>query len=171
MAQGVERKGRVEATLKMASKRGPAGVPSEPSAPPEEPYNWSRVSHTGLFGALFMVGRRRSPSSKQAVASSSLLSQAPVGDMWYKALDKMVALRWAPATHGFIAAKVLADTFLFGPVYIGAFFAFSVIARGGTLQEVKDKLAKELLPCFAFEAAVWPGFQVSIGRGERGVRG
>ena len=50
--------------------------------------------------------------------------QAPMGDLWYRALDHLVALRWAQGTHSFVVAKVVADTVLFGPAYIAAFFAY-----------------------------------------------
>lgn len=83
-----------------------------------------------------------------------------VGHSWYQYLDTAVrGAGLAPGTARFVATKVLADTVIFGPIHVAAFFTVITLAEGGTWGDVKAKLERDMLPALAAEVAVWPGIQ------------
>lgn len=58
----------------------------------------------------------------------------PFGNWWYKSLDATAARYFRPGAASFIAAKVLADTVVFGPLHIAAFFTYMTLYEGGSLR-------------------------------------
>lgn len=124
----------------VAQKLEKHGSEPEPVSPHNGTTDWARVLQTSAFGFFFM---------------------GPAGDAWYKGLDRVVASHFLPHSKRFIAAKVLLDTVVFGPIYVAAFFTYTVLVRGGTLEDVRAKLSKDFLPTFAAECAFWPAIQAA----------
>ena len=60
-----------------------------------------------------------------------------------------------------MAAKVGLDEVCFGPVHVAGYFAAVVLAEGGTLADVRAKLASDFGPTYAAELAFWPAFQAA----------
>ena len=58
-----------------------------------------------------------------------------------------------------MAAKVLLDEVVFGPVHVAGFFAAVTLAEGGGLGAVRTKLERDFWPTYAAELAFWPAFQ------------
>eukprot|EP00897_Mesotaenium_endlicherianum_P002356 jgi/Mesen1/2148/ME000152S01233 len=77
-------------------------------------------------------------------------------------LDHVVAQRLLlrPNSVRFLAAKVLADTLLFGPVHLLAWFTYSGLAGGKSLATVRRDVARDFLPAFVTEGALWPSVQL-----------
>jgi protein Mpv17 len=83
----------------------------------------------------------------------------PIGHAWYRFLDAWVAARLPRGSARFVAAKVLLDEVVFGPVHVAGFFAAVTLAEGGGVGAVKAKLARDFWPTYAAELAFWPAFQ------------
>ena len=64
-----------------------------------------------------------------------------------------------PGTAAFVGGKVLADTVLFGPFHVAAFFTIITLVEGGTMKDVKKKIDCDLVPALAAEVAIWPVIQ------------
>lgn len=81
----------------------------------------------------------------------------------YSHLDIVVtrALLLRPGTASFIGAKVAADTFIFGPVHLIAFFSWTGLASGKTWSQVKSDIVRDFIPAFVTESTVWPAVQVA----------
>lgn len=77
-------------------------------------------------------------------------------------LDYLVRTRMAlrPSSTPFLAAKVFADTVIFGPVHLGAFFTWTGLASGRPWERVKQDVIRDFIPAFMTEGAVWPLVQV-----------
>eukprot|EP00850_Spirogloea_muscicola_P010684 SM000063S20074 [mRNA] locus=s63:701910:702839:- [translate_table: standard] len=101
-----------------------------------------RVFKTSLFGAGFV---------------------GPAGHLWYEGLDAFVRCRLAlrPGSTRFVAAKLVADTTFFGPLHLLAFFTYMGLADGHSLHQVKADVARDFLPAFMTEGAVWPFVQAA----------
>eukprot|EP00850_Spirogloea_muscicola_P021662 SM000257S08646 [mRNA] locus=s257:8966:10622:- [translate_table: standard] len=101
-----------------------------------------RVFKTSLFGAGFV---------------------GPAGHLWYEGLDAFVRCRLAlrPGSARFVAAKLVADTAFFGPLHLLAFFTYMGLADGHSLRQVKEDVARDFLPAFMTEGAVWPFVQAA----------
>jgi len=100
--------------------------------------------------------------SGRHVAASAAYGAAvvgPIGHAWYRFLDAWVAARLPRGTARFVAAKVLLDEVVFGPVHVAGFFAAVTLAEGGGLRAVKAKLEADFWPAYAAELAFWPAFQ------------
>ncbi|KAL4538778.1 hypothetical protein Ndes2526B_g02941 [Nannochloris sp. 'desiccata'] len=82
-----------------------------------------------------------------------------VGHAWYIALDKGMKRVAVPGTAAFVGGKVLADTVIFGPFHVAAFFTIITLVEGGTLKDVKRKIDTDLVPALAAEVAIWPIIQ------------
>ncbi|GBG61420.1 hypothetical protein CBR_g20451 [Chara braunii] len=104
--------------------------------------NWRRLMTTSLYGAAFI---------------------GPVGHRWYERLDLIVTqnLLLRPNTINFIAAKLLADTLLFGPIHLVAFFAFTGLAEGKAVSQVKREVVRDFVPAFLMEGTFWPIVQAA----------
>ncbi|KAK9806839.1 hypothetical protein WJX72_004536 [[Myrmecia] bisecta] len=114
---------------------------------------------TGDYIAQRMEGkgidRRRAALS--VVYGASVIG--PVGHHWYHGLDKAVSRCFLPGSLPFLAAKVAADTFVFTPAHVAAFFAFMTVAEGGRWKDVKQKFQQDFVPTFVAEAIIWPPYQ------------
>lgn len=58
----------------------------------------------------------------------------PVGHLWYQFLDKFARSRMRVGSPGFIAAKVVLDEGVFGPIHVLGFFAYMTLVEGGSWQ-------------------------------------
>ncbi|KAF8643684.1 hypothetical protein HU200_066744 [Digitaria exilis] len=71
--------------------------------------DWKRVGITSSFGFAFV---------------------GPVGHYWYEYLDRFIRRRFQPNTFKFVASKVAADGFLFGPLDLLLFFSYVGLGQG-----------------------------------------
>uniref|UniRef100_A0A7S0RWM4 Peroxisomal membrane protein MPV17 n=1 Tax=Chlamydomonas leiostraca TaxID=1034604 RepID=A0A7S0RWM4_9CHLO len=98
-----------------------------------------RIGLTAGFGAGFM---------------------GPVGHFWYQGLDIMASKLLKPGTGPFLIGKVVADTFILGPLYVIAFYAYGSYFIDQTgWQGFHSKITKDFFPTFLAELAIWPAFQ------------
>ncbi len=58
----------------------------------------------------------------------------PVGHVWYQFLDKFTRSRMRVGSPSFIAAKVVLDEGVFGPIHVLGFFAYMTLVEGGSWQ-------------------------------------
>lgn len=65
-----------------------------------------------------------------------------------------------PNSLRFVAAKVLVDGFLFGPVDLLAFFTYMGFSSGKSLPQIKEDVKRDFIPAFILEGGVWPIVQV-----------
>ena len=54
--------------------------------------------------------------------------------MWYQFLDKFTRSRMRVGSPSFIAAKVVLDEGVFGPIHVLGFFAYMTLVEGGSWQ-------------------------------------
>ncbi|KAJ1391789.1 Mpv17/PMP22 [Sesbania bispinosa] len=104
--------------------------------------NWKRVSTTSLFGLGFV---------------------GPVGHYWYEGLDRFIRLKLMlkPNSFRFVAAKVGADGFLFGPVDLLVFFTYMGFSTGKSVPQIKEDVKRDFLPALILEGGIWPIVQVA----------
>lgn len=104
--------------------------------------NWKRVSTTSLFGLGFV---------------------GPVGHYWYEGLDRFIRLKLMlkPNSFPFVAAKVGADGFLFGPLDLIVFFTFMGFSTGKSVPQIKEDVKRDFLPALILEGGIWPVVQVA----------
>ena len=89
-----------------------------------------------------------------------LLSAGPTGHYWYHGLDAAVKrFGMASTSLAGVASKVVADSLIFGPVHIVAFFAFMEAVEGGGPRAAAEKIRSEFWPTFMVELGFWPAFQ------------
>jgi protein Mpv17 len=79
----------------------------------------------------------------------------PACHYWYQFLDKYIPSK-QPLQ---VAKKILVDEFIFGPVYLGAFFVSISTLEGMTPQQTIEKIKKEYIPTFKMDVTVWPPAQ------------
>jgi len=85
------------------------------------------------------------------------LFNGTVGHMWYTQLDALaVAFLKHRSPFVLIGAKVFADSIVFGPLHLGAYFTCMTLMEGGSSRDVQDKMEKDFLPTFAVELTMWP---------------
>eukprot|EP00250_Pteridium_aquilinum_P009665 c18840_g1_i1 orf=222-881(-) len=127
--------------LALASHPPSAGGEIQSEAP-RTGLDWRRVALSSSFGATFV---------------------GPVGHLWYEGLEHVVKHKFQlqPKSFKFIATKVLADGFIFGPIHLLAFFSFMSLASGGTVLKLKEDLKRDFLPAFMLEGSMWPIVQVA----------
>lgn len=101
---------------------------------------WKRVATTSMFGFGFV---------------------GPVGHFWYEGLEHVTrhSFRLQPSSWQFVTAKLAADSLLFGPVHLLAFFTYMGLASGKTFDEVKVDVKRDFLPAFMTEGCAWPMVQ------------
>ncbi len=82
----------------------------------------------------------------------------------YEALESVCInrLKLKPNSFRFITTKVMADTFLFGPVHLLAFFTYTGLASGKPWDEVKHDVKRDFLPSYMTEGLGWAIVQVSV---------
>ncbi|CAI0390015.1 unnamed protein product [Linum tenue] len=104
--------------------------------------NWKRVAITSAFGLGFV---------------------GPVGHFWYENLDKFIRLRLklTPKSARFVAAKVAADSIIFGPLDLLVFFTYMGFSTGKNAAQVKEDVKRDFLPSLALEGGIWPLVQVA----------
>ncbi|CAM6033707.1 unnamed protein product [Sphagnum compactum] len=104
--------------------------------------DWRRVATASSFGIGFV---------------------GPVGHFWYEALESVCInrLKLKPNSFRFITTKVMADTFLFGPVHLLAFFTYMGLASGKPWDEVKHDVKRDFLPSYMTEGLGWAIVQVA----------
>lgn len=84
----------------------------------------------------------------------------PLGHFWYLGLDRAARALFRPGGTAFIAAKVAADTLVFGPFHVVGYFVAMQLGLGGSLHDAAHKVSVDFLPTFLAECAYWPAFQV-----------
>jgi protein Mpv17 len=96
-----------------------------------------------------------------ASAAYGAVVVGPLGHAWYRFLDAWVAARAPRGSARFVAAKVLLDEIVFGPIHVAGFFAAVAVAEDGgfNLGALSDKLRRDFWPTYAAELAFWPAFQ------------
>lgn len=99
--------------------------------------DWKRVLTLSLFGAAFV---------------------APVGHWWYDSLDYVVTkqLKFQMGSLKLTSAKLIADTFILGPLHLLAFLTYMGAASGKSVQEIKAMLRRDYIPALITEGAFWP---------------
>lgn len=75
--------------------------------------DWRRTMATALYGGACI---------------------GPFGHFWYLNLDKVARMYYKAGSASFITFKVVADTAIFGPLHIAAFFSYMVLFEGGGWQ-------------------------------------
>jgi protein Mpv17 len=74
--------------------------------------------------------------------------------------DKVCGQIFLPGTGRFLAAKVLADTFILGPIYVIAFYAWGSYMMDRTgWAGFSSKMTQDFVPTYLAELCIWPGFQ------------
>lgn len=76
----------------------------------------------------------------------------------YEYLDYIVRCRYRlrPESLKLVAAKVVADAFLLGPVDLLIFFSYMGVASGKNLKQVKEEVRRDFLPALPVDMAIWP---------------
>jgi len=97
-------------------------------------WNWTRIGRMATVG-FFVVG--------------------PACHFWYKFLDKRIPSKLTVQ----VIQKILLDEFLFGPVYLSAFFVSISTLEGMTREQTIQHLRKEFWPTFKMDITVWPPAQ------------
>lgn len=106
-----------------------------------EKTDWRRVATASSFGIGFV---------------------GPIGHFWYEALESACInrLKLKPNSLRFITTKVTADTFIFGPAHLLAFFTYMGLASGKPWNEVKSDVKRDFLPSYMTEGIGWMIVQV-----------
>ena len=100
------------------------------------------------------------PSAFLKKCDGPLMHAGPAGHYWYLGLDSaVVRLGLGSTSLAGVASKVAADTLVFGPVHIVAFFAFMEAVEGRGLGAAANKIRSEFWPTFLVELGFWPAFQ------------
>ncbi|CAN1215138.1 PXMP2/4 family protein 2 [Linum perenne] len=104
--------------------------------------SWKRVAITSAFGFGFV---------------------GPVGHIWYENLDKLIKfrLKLVPKSVRFVAAKVAADSIIFGPLDLLLFFSYMGFSTGKNAAQVKEDVKRDFLPSLMLEGGIWPIVQVA----------
>jgi len=89
------------------------------------------------------------------MATVGFVVVGPACHYWYKVLDKYIPSK-QPLQ---VAKKIFIDEFMFGPVYLGAFFVSISTLEGMTPQQTVAKIKKEYVPTFKMDITVWPPAQ------------
>ncbi|CAM6020644.1 unnamed protein product [Sphagnum balticum] len=103
--------------------------------------DWKRVGTASLFGAIFV---------------------GPVGNFWYQFLEYVCAkrLKFEPNSICFMGTKLLADTFLYGPMHLLVFFLYMGLVAGNTLVQMKQDIKDDYFPTLLTEGIVWMCIQL-----------
>lgn len=81
----------------------------------------------------------------------------------YEGLDKFIRHRLLlkPNSFRFVAAKVGADGFLFGPLDLLVFFTYMGFSTGKSVPQIKEDVKRDFLPALILEGGIWPVVQVA----------
>ncbi|KAG2594705.1 protein Mpv17 isoform X2 [Panicum virgatum] len=102
--------------------------------------DWRRVAITSSFGFAFV---------------------GPVGHYWYEYLDRFIRRRFQPNTFKFVASKVAADGFLFGPLDLLLFFSYVGLGQGRSVEQVKEDVKRDFIPALVLGGMIWPAVQIA----------
>lgn len=104
--------------------------------------DWRRVALCSSFGVTFV---------------------GPFGHLWYEGLEHVVKhkLKLRPNSLKFIGSKVSADSLIFGPIHLLAFFSYMSLSSGSTVHQLKEDLKRDFLPAFMLEGMMWPVVQMA----------
>ncbi|CAD6233596.1 unnamed protein product [Miscanthus lutarioriparius] len=102
--------------------------------------DWRRVGITSSFGFAFV---------------------GPVGHYWYEYLDRFIRRRFQPNTFKFVASKVAADGFLFGPLDLLLFFSYVGLGQGRSVEQVKEDVKRDFIPALVLGGTIWPAVQIA----------
>ncbi|PUZ58794.1 hypothetical protein GQ55_5G536700 [Panicum hallii var. hallii] len=100
-------------------------TPEDKDKDKEFKVDWRRVGITSSFGFAFV---------------------GPVGHYWYEYLDRFIRRRFQPNTFKFVASKVAADGFLFGPLDLLLFFSYVGVGQGRSVEQVKEDVKRDFIP-------------------------
>ena len=87
----------------------------------------SGFQHNELHGCR--ITRMALPASDKCFQHAG-----PVGHVWYQFLDRFTRSRMRVGSPSFIAAKVVLDEGVFGPIHVLGFFAYMTLVEGGSWQ-------------------------------------
>ncbi|CAN1215140.1 Protein SYM1 [Linum perenne] len=81
----------------------------------------------------------------------------------YENLDKLIKfrLKLVPKSVRFVAAKVAADSIIFGPLDLLLFFSYMGFSTGKNAAQVKEDVKRDFLPSLMLEGGIWPIVQVA----------
>ena len=101
---------------------------------------------------------RRPVDSKRCAMTTAYggLFNGTVGHAWYLKLDAVARQFFLPGSRRFVAAKVVADSAIFGPIHVAAFFTLLTLAEGGTFKDVNTKLKTDFFSTLSAEFTIWP---------------
>ena len=83
----------------------------------------------------------------------------PLGHAWYELLDRVTRRYWPAGSVRCIAAKIAADTVVFGPVHVASFFGLMGLAAGESRAAVETRLRDKFWPTLLAESVAWPAVQ------------
>jgi protein Mpv17 len=79
----------------------------------------------------------------------------------YEYLDRFIRRRFQPNTFKFVASKVAADGFLFGPLDLLLFFSYVGLGQGRSVEQVKEDVKRDFIPALALGGMIWPAVQIA----------
>jgi len=138
----------------------------------QRPWTTQAATSALLWGAGDIAAQRvesshaDKPAAALDVRRASLVTLyggafiGPLGHAWLEALEH--GTRRAGLAGGSsraIAAKLVADTLLFGPVHVASFFGLMGVVSGETLEVVTQRLRDKFWPTLLAESVGWPAVQ------------
>lgn len=105
------------------------------------------------------IGASHALDIRRALSASLYggLFNGTIGHIWYTKLDELaVTFLKHKSPFVFIGAKVFADSIVFGPLHLGAYFSCMTLMEGGSFRDVQHKMEKDFVPTFAVELTMWP---------------
>lgn len=79
----------------------------------------------------------------------------------YEYLDRFIRRRFQPNTFKFVASKVAADGFLFGPLDLLLFFSYVGLGQGRSIEQVKEDVKRDFIPALVLGGTIWPAVQIA----------
>ena len=79
----------------------------------------------------------------------------------YEYLDRFIRRRFQPNTFKFVASKVAADDFLFGPLDLLLFFSYVGLGQGRSVEQVKEDVKRDFIPALVLGGMIWPAVQIA----------
>lgn len=93
-------------------------------------FKWRRTARHAVFGGLFV---------------------SPLGETWYRAIDRHVSRKFPCGTPSFVLYKILLDTCLWNPIFTTGYMCF-------TSDKLTETLSSKYVNTLLFECAYWPPF-------------
>jgi protein Mpv17 len=95
------------------------------------------------------------------LAASISVTKALVLLYRYEYLDRIIRRRFQPNTFKFVASKVAADGFLFGPLDLLLFFSYVGLGQGRSIEQVKEDVKRDFIPALVLGGTIWPAVQIA----------